>query len=88
MSVMGRSARVVLWVALTLLALGGWVALVLVAIDEGRAAREGGSGHVGVLVTAVVGAIVLLLLAAAFVRRLLIAVGVIQAYQPKRAKHR
>ena len=87
MAGMGRVWRVVLWVALTLVALGGWVALVTVAIDAGRSARDGG-GHTGVLVVATISAVVLLLLAAAFVRQALIALGVIRAYQPKRAKGR
>jgi hypothetical protein len=88
MSTMGRLARVVLWLALTLLALGGWVALVVVAIDAGRSARDGASGQAWVIVGAVVGAVALLLLAVACGRRALMALGVIRTYRPKRARGR
>ena len=85
---MGRLARVVLWLALTLLALGGWVALVVVAIEAGRSARDGASGQAWVIAGAVVGAVALLLLAVAFGRRALMGLGVIRAYRPKRARGR
>ena len=88
MADMDRVLRGTLWLALTLAALGGWLALVIVAIDAGRSARDGGSGETWVLVAAVVGAVVLLLLAVAFVRRLLVAWGLVRTYAPKRAKGR
>lgn len=88
MAGMDRVLRVVLWLALTLLALGGWVVLVVVAIDAGRSARDGASGQAWVIAGAVVGAVLLLLLAVACGRRALMVLGVIRNYRPKRAKGR
>jgi uncharacterized membrane protein len=88
MADMDRVLRGTLWLALSLLALGGWVALVVVGIHAGRSARDGASGQTWVLVAAVVGAVVLLLLAVAFVRRLLMTFGVVRTYEPKRARRR
>src|SRR5689334_9442822 len=83
---MRRLAGVVLWLALSLAALGGWLLLVLLAIDAGTDALDGDSGRRWVSFGAIAGAIVLMVLAVAFVRRLLVALGVIRAYEPRRAR--
>ncbi len=75
-----------LWLALSLLALAGWMSLVFVAIDSGQSALDGDSPRWWLAGGAVVGAIVLLLVAVALVRRLLVALGLIRAYVPKRAR--
>ena len=83
---MGRVARVVLWLALSLAAFGGWLFLVLLAIDAGTDALDGDAGRRWVAFASIAGAIVLLLVGVAFVRRLLVTLGLIRSYVPKRAR--
>jgi hypothetical protein len=69
-----------------LLAAGGWVLLVVVAIDLGSRGREGDTAAWFLVVLAGLGAALCLVVAIFFARLLLVAVGVISDYQGKRAR--
>jgi hypothetical protein len=69
-----------------LLAAGGWVLLVVVAIDLGSRGREGDTAAWYLLVLAGLGAALCLVVAIFSARLLLVALGVIRDYQGKRAR--
>lgn len=66
----------------------GWVALVVVAVDFGRQGREGDALGWAFLAVGAAGATACLLLALLLGTRLLTVVGLLDAYQPKRAARR
>jgi hypothetical protein len=70
----------------TLVAAGAWALLVVVAIDFGTRARDGETAAWVFLVLAGLGAAVCLVLAFFFGRQLLVAAGVLNDYQGKRAR--
>jgi len=88
MSAMRRALRVVVLLVAVLGTLGGWLGLVLYAVDAGESARAGDTGDWWYVGLATVGAIVLLLVGIALGRRLAVALGLVADYVPKRAKRR
>jgi hypothetical protein len=78
--------RVLAPLAATLVAAGGWLLLVVLAIGLGSRGRDGDTAAWFLLVLAGLGAALCLILAIFFARLLLVAVGVINDYQGRRAR--
>jgi hypothetical protein len=70
----------------TLVAAGGWVLLVVLAIDLGSRGRDGDTAAWFFVVLAGLGAALCLVVALFFARLLLVAVGVLSDYEGKRAR--
>jgi hypothetical protein len=81
-----RGRRALLPLAATLLAAGAWILLVLLAIELGERARDGDDAAWLLLALTGIAAVSCLVLALLFGRQLLAAVGVVDEYQPRRAR--